>query len=93
MKKMIAGLILGAGCLMAAPRIGFSIGIGVPAPVAVYPAVPAPAPVVVAVPPCPGPRYTWVGGSWYYAGGRRLWRGGYWAPPAHVAHFDRHFRR
>jgi hypothetical protein len=34
-----------------------------------------------------------VAGSWYYEGGRRIWRDGYWAPP--VAHFrdhDDHFR-
>jgi hypothetical protein len=86
-------LILAAGSLLAAPHIAFSVGVGVPAPAYV-----APAPVVVAaVPPCPGPGYAWVAGGWYFVGGHRVWRGGYWAPPvAHLrgyAGFRDHFRR
>jgi hypothetical protein len=87
MKKMIAGLLLAASCMMAAPHVAVSIGVGVPvAPL-------APAAVVAAVPACPGPGYSWVAGGWYFVGGRRVWRGGYWAPP--VAHFHgySHFRR
>jgi hypothetical protein len=90
MKTMIAGLLLAAGSLVAAPRVAVSVGVGVPVgPVGVYAAVPGP---VVAAVPCPGPGYTWVTGGWYYAGGRRLWREGYWAPPVAHFHYD-HFRR
>jgi hypothetical protein len=87
MKKMLGGLLLAATSLLAAPHVAFSVGVGIPAPV--Y-AAPAP---VVAVAPCPGPGYTWVAGSWYFVGGHREWRAGYWAPP--VAHFrdHDHFRR
>jgi hypothetical protein len=86
MKTMIAGMILAATSLVAAPRVAVSIGVGIPAaPVAVYAA--APAPVMVAAPVCPGPGYSWTAGGWYFAGGRRLWRQGYWAPPVHIAHF------
>jgi hypothetical protein len=86
MKKVLGGLILAAGSVLAAPHVAFSVGVGVPAPAYV---APAPA-VVAAVPPCPGPGYTWVAGGWYYVGGRRIWREGYWAPP--VAHFRDHDR-
>ncbi len=84
MKKMIAGLLLAASCMLAAPRVALSIGVGVPV---------APAPVVAAVPVCPGPGYTWVAGGWYFVGGRRVWRGGYWAPPAAHFHGYAHFHR
>jgi hypothetical protein len=88
MKKMIGGLLLAASSLLAAPPVTFSVGVGLPAPVYA-----APAPVVTAVPPCPGPGYSWVAGGWYFVGGHREWRAGYWAPP--VAHFrdHDHFRR
>ena len=87
MKRMIAGLLLGASGLLAAPHFSVNVGVGVP----VAPAYDAAAPVVAAVPPCPGPGYTWVAGGWIYVGGRRVWREGYWARPR----FDRyeHFRR
>jgi hypothetical protein len=66
MKKAIAGLMLLAGGLFAAPQFRVGIGFG------------APAPVAVARPVCPGPGYTWVDG--YYAS-NGVWVGGYWAPP------------
>jgi hypothetical protein len=89
MKKIIAGLLLGASCLLAAPHVAVGVGIGV-GPVGVYAGAPAP---VVAVPVSPGPGYTWMAGGWYYVGGRRLWRPGYWtAPVAHFGHYE-HFRR
>jgi hypothetical protein len=72
--KILAGLLLGASALAAAPRIAFGIGIGVPAP-RYY----APAPVYVA--PAPAPGYTWVAGFWDGYGPRRVWRPGYWAAP------------
>ncbi|MGD0390206.1 MAG: hypothetical protein ABSC42_14765 [Tepidisphaeraceae bacterium] len=54
------------------------------------PAAPAPAPgdVVVqeapppdvyeAPPPSPDPTFVWVGGFWWWDGGRYVWRHGYW---------------
>ena len=85
--KILAGLLLGASALAAAPR--FSIGIGVGVPVRPYY---APAPVYVAPTPlyapaygpayaAPAPGYTWVGGYWDGFGPRRVWRPGYWAAP------------
>ena len=82
MKKMLGGLLLAASSLLAAPYVGVSVGIGAPTPVYAAPAL------VAAVPPCPGPGYTWVAGSWNFVGGHREWRTGYWAPP--VAHFRDH---
>lgn len=93
--KIMAGLLLGASALAAAPRFTFGIGIGVPvrpyvAPAPVYvapvPAYVAPAPAYIA--PAPGPAYTWVGGYWYGYGPRRVWRPGYWAAP-HARYFRR----
>jgi hypothetical protein len=44
-------------------------------------------------PPYPGYGYTWVDGYWYQAGPRRLWRGGYWAPPVYGrAYYGRGYR-
>ena len=68
MKKILAGLILAGGTLLAGPRISIGVGLGVPV---------APAPVVVA----PGPGYGWVDGYWYFSGGHRLWHAGYWRAP------------
>jgi len=76
--------------------IGVGIGVPVapryyvaPAPVPAYfPPVPVAVPAYVApayFPPpayvAPGPGYSWVAGCWYFSGGRRLWRSGYWAAP------------
>ena len=82
--------------------IGVGIGVPVarnyyvaPAPAYVPPPVYAPAPVYVParayvapayVPPRPGPGYRWIAGYWYVAGGRRVWRAGYWAAPRAWAH-------
>ena len=77
MKKILAGLILAGGSLMAAPGFGVGINVGVPAPAYVAPPVVATGVVGVA----PGPGYFWTPGYYYFAGGRRLWHGGFWAPP------------
>jgi hypothetical protein len=83
MKKILAGLVLAAGTMFAAPGISVGIGLGVPV---------APAPVVVGV--APGPGYFWTPGAFYFSGGHRLWRAGFWAPPLHGGHFaGRGFRR
>jgi hypothetical protein len=68
--KILAGLLLGASALAAAPRFSFGIGIGVP----VRPYY-APAPVYVAPAPYYAPAYVApVGGYWDFYGGRRVWR-------------------
>jgi hypothetical protein len=73
MKKILAGLVLAAGSMFAAPAISVGVGLGVPV---------APAPVYVApAPPMPGPGYAWVDGYWYFSGGHRLWHAGYWRAP------------
>jgi len=95
-KKLIAGLLLAGGCLFAAPRVSFGIGVGVGAPV-VAPGYYAPAPAYVApayVPPAPGPGYGWVDGYWFGVGPSRVWHPGYWAAPR-AAYFGPrgHFRR
>ena len=88
--KLIATLLLAGSSLFAGPRVFFGVGVGVP----VAPVVVAPAPVVAYAPPAPGPGYAWVGGGYYFAGGRRLWREGYWrAPVVRVApHYYGRFR-
>jgi hypothetical protein len=68
MKKILAGLILASGTLLAGPHISVGIGLGVPV---------APAPVVGVA---PGPGYFWTPGYFYFAGGHRLWHAGFWAP-------------
>ncbi len=44
--------------------------------------LPAPPPVLEAPPsvPAPGPKYTFVSGTWVYQGNRYAWRPGYWVP-------------
>jgi hypothetical protein len=79
--KILAGLLLGASALAAAPRVAFGFSIGVP----VRPVYVAPAPVYA-----PGPGYTWVAGFWEGYGPRRVWRPGYWAAPR--ARFEHRFR-
>lgn len=95
--KLIAGLLLAASCVFAAPRIAIGIGVGVPvapyvAPAPVYvapaPAYVAPAPVV-AVPPMPGPGYSWVAGYWV----GHAWHPGYWAAPRAHAYVRGGWRR
>lgn len=84
--KLIAMLMLAGGSLFAAPRVFFGVGVGIPAPA---PVVVAP-PVVGYVPPCPGPGYAWVGGSWAFVGGHRVYHPGYWRGPAYGARVYRH---
>ncbi len=91
--KLIAGLLLAAGCVFAGPRIAIGVGVPVapapvyvaPAPVYAPPAYVAPAPVYAA----PAPGYLWVNGFW---GPGHVWHAGYWRAP--VAHYGyRGFRR
>ena len=86
--KFLVGMLLAGSTLFAAPRVSIGIGLGgygyVPPPVVYatpYPVYTAPYPVYAT--PYPGYGYTWVDGYWYYAGPRRLWRAGYWAPRAY----------
>lgn len=90
-KKILAGLLLAGSTMFAAPRIGFGISIGTPAPVVV-----APAPVVAAVPPCPGPGYEFIDGYWQFVGTPVVVDHAYHRAPVRVEHFDGradHFRR
>jgi hypothetical protein len=79
MKKVMAGLVLAASTLLAAPHISLNVGVGVPV-----------GPVGVGVYAAPAPGYVWVAPGWYYIGGRRVWREGYWRAP--VGHFRGHER-
>jgi hypothetical protein len=74
--KLIASLLLAGSALFAGPRVSFGIGFGAP----VVPV--APAPVVAYAAPAPGPGYVWVGGGYFFEGGRRVWHDGYWRGPA-----------
>jgi hypothetical protein len=84
--KLMAVALLAASSLLAAPRVEIGVGIGVPV---------APAPVVVAppayMPPCPGPGYVWIDGSWIFRGAPAVVRPGYFHEP--VYHGPRDFHR
>jgi hypothetical protein len=96
--KLMATLLLAGSSLFAAPRIGVGIGIGVP--VAPAPVVVAP-PIVGYVPPCPGPGYAWLGGSWVFRGGPGYYGPAYRGPAYRGAyrgsvyggHYARGYRR
>lgn len=63
----------------AAPPLGYYA----PTPLSAYGPVPGyAAPVPAFVPPAPG--FQWVTGYWYFSGGQRLWRSGYWAAPRYA---------
>lgn len=85
--KLLAMALLAGSTLFAAPRVVFGVGVGVPI---------APAPVVVAappvayVPPCPGPGYVWIGGSWVFRGGSLVVRPGFHDPVYQGARDFRH---
>ena len=89
--KFLVGMLLAASWVIAAPRVSIGIGIG-------SPYVVAPPPVVVYEPAypvyaAPYPGYTWVNGYSYYAGPRRYWRSGYWAPRVYGrAYYGRGYR-
>lgn len=91
---LLGSFLLASPALFAGPRIAIGVGIGVPVvpayagyyvapPVAAYapPAYVAPAYVPPPAYMAPAPGYSWAAGYWYFSGGRRLWRPGYWAPP------------
>jgi hypothetical protein len=86
--KLMAMALLAGSSLFAAPRVAIGIGFGVP--VASAPAVVAP-PAVAYIPPCPGPGYLWIGGSWVFRGAPAVVRPGYFHAP--VYHGPRDFRR
>ncbi len=88
--KLMATLLLAGSSLFAAPRIGIGIGIGVP--VAPAPVVVAP-PIVGYVPPCPGPGYVWLGGSWVFRGGPGYVRGPVYRGPAYRGAYGGHYAR
>jgi hypothetical protein len=107
--KLITGLLLAAGCVMAAPRISIGVDVGVPfAPAPVYV---APAPVYAApayLPPAPvyvtpapvyaAPAYAPAPGYvWVngFWGGGHVWHAGYWRAPhrGYVVVHREHWRR
>jgi hypothetical protein len=71
----IAGALLSAvlsGCIVApAPGPYGVVTYTAPPPVQVEP--------VVGVAPAPG--YFWIGGNWFWEGGRYAWHPGYWQAP------------
>jgi hypothetical protein len=77
--KLIAGLVLAAGTLLAGPRFsaGVVMGGGQRYDGSAY--------YATARPPCPGPGYYWVEGYWFRDRGYRAWRPGYWAAPRYSA--------
>jgi hypothetical protein len=86
--KLFATMLLAGSSLFAVPRTGIGIGIGVP--VAPAPVFVAP-PVAAYIPPCPGPGYVWLGGSWVFRGGPGLYRPEYFRGPVYGgAHYFRH---
>ena len=65
--KMIAGFLLAAGSVFAAPRIAVGIGVGAPvAPAYVAPAYDRAYADPACVPPSPGPDYVFLDGYWQY---------------------------
>jgi hypothetical protein len=85
--KLIATLLLAGSSLFAGPRIGFGIGIGVPAPVVVAP------PIVGYATPCPGPGYVWLNGGWVFRGGPGFYGRAYRGPVYAGHYYGRNFRR
>lgn len=77
-KKILVGLLLAGSTMFAAPRFGFGVSFGAPAPVVVAPAA--------VVPPCPGPDYVFVNGYWQLRERPIVVRDRF-------AHYDRHFDR
>jgi WXXGXW repeat (2 copies) len=68
-KRLLALLLLGGGCVFSQVSIGIRIG-------------PPPPPRVVRVlPRRPGPEFVWIEGYWYPAGNRYKWHNGYWTRP------------
>jgi len=76
--RFLALFLLAGSAMFAETRIFVSIGGGYPSYGYGYYSVPPP---VVYAPPCPGPGYYWVPGSWFWVGAHRHWHAGYWAPP------------
>ena len=50
-----------------------------PGVVVVETAPPAPYAEVIGV--APSPDYIWIGGAWFWEGGRHVWHRGYWSAP------------
>ena len=72
--RLLVLVLLAAGSVFAGTHVFVGVGVGGGfgyAPPSAY----------YAAPPCPGPGYSWIDGSWYWAGPHRYWHGGYWAAP------------
>jgi len=106
--KLLAVLLLAAGCAMAGPRVFVGVGFGgyrhaypayrayVPAPVVAY-AAPVPMAPAYYAPPMPGPGYVWTAGWGGHAGywGRPPYVGARWAGPRYFGgrYYAGHWRR
>ena len=82
--KLFALLLLAGSSLFAGVGVAVGVGVGGHPAYGYYAPAPPPVPVVRYTPPCPGPGYAWVGGSWYPGGGRYYWHSGYWARPPYA---------
>jgi len=69
--KLIVGMLLGAGAVLAQFSVGVRIG------------APPPVRVLRVQPRSPGPDYSWVAGYWYPVGNHYKWHDGYWTRPAY----------
>jgi len=91
-KLMVIGL-LAAASMFAQSR--FSVGVSIGGNRGYYTQAPVYAPYgpsyAAVVPPCPGPDYTWVDGSWSQYGGRRSWVAGYWNRRPYNGYENRRF--
>lgn len=90
-KLLVALTMLAGTSLFARSHVTFGVAIGgggyyAPAPVYVAPPVAYVDPDYAYdeeyIEPCPTPGYIWTPGYSYYSGPRRLWRAGFWGPPA-----------
>jgi hypothetical protein len=71
-QKLIAVMLLAAGCMLGQVSVGINIG-------------PPPPPRVLRVRPAsPGPDFAWVDGYWYPVGGHYRWHAGYWSRPPYA---------
>lgn len=92
-RMLILLFLIGGTAAFAQTRVHVGIHIGEAYPAyGYYYAPPPPPPVVVYTPPCPGPGYYWVPGSYYYTGSYRRWRAGYWAPRFHPGRGWGHYK-
>ena len=83
----IALAVLATGCTVVAPRAGYYEPYRQDQD---YVQVAPPAPQVEVIGIAPYAGYIWLGGAWFWEGGRHIWHPGHWEAPrpgrAWVAH-------